>query len=236
MGDKGGEASTLNNIGRVYADLEDKSQALDYYEQSLQLSRQVGDKGGEATTLNNIGSILWQEGRAEEVVTTLQQIVTIAQEIGDIARESAFRANLAAVLSSVGRNHEAVRNVEISIELLESHHLPQDSFGQTLDQERAFLAQLSGEPSPQAETITLDQLSALVVQARQGDANLAAQLMPDLQQLAADDQQDRELRRFFNILTAILAGDDSPNLSDLPAPLTKAIEGILAALDHQRSD
>jgi Flp pilus assembly protein TadD len=55
VGDKGGEATTLNNLGSVYDDLGEKAKALEYYEQALPLRRQVGDKGGEAATLNNLG-------------------------------------------------------------------------------------------------------------------------------------------------------------------------------------
>ncbi|MDT9257693.1 MAG: tetratricopeptide repeat protein, partial [Limnospira sp. PMC 1254.20] len=53
--DRGGEATTLNNIGLVYASLGEKQTALDYLNQALPLSRAVEDRGGEATTLNNIG-------------------------------------------------------------------------------------------------------------------------------------------------------------------------------------
>ena len=55
VGDRGGEATTLNNIGMVYDALGDKRKALDFFEQALPLSRQVGDRRGEATTLNNLG-------------------------------------------------------------------------------------------------------------------------------------------------------------------------------------
>ncbi|MDT9257715.1 MAG: tetratricopeptide repeat protein, partial [Limnospira sp. PMC 1254.20] len=47
--DRGGEATTLNNIGLVYDSLGEKQTALDYLNQALPLSRAVEDRGGEAT-------------------------------------------------------------------------------------------------------------------------------------------------------------------------------------------
>ncbi|MEQ9545624.1 MAG: tetratricopeptide repeat protein, partial [Marinobacter sp.] len=57
VGDRRGEATTLNNIGRVYSSLGQKQQALDYYNQALPLFQAVGDRGGEARTLNNIRQV-----------------------------------------------------------------------------------------------------------------------------------------------------------------------------------
>ena len=54
VGDRAGEAATLHNIGRVYDDLGEKQQALDYFNQALLLSRAVGHRAGEATILTNI--------------------------------------------------------------------------------------------------------------------------------------------------------------------------------------
>ncbi len=48
VGDRGGEAITLNNIGLVYDSLGEKQEALNYYNQALPLRRAVGDRGGEA--------------------------------------------------------------------------------------------------------------------------------------------------------------------------------------------
>jgi tetratricopeptide (TPR) repeat protein len=57
VGDRGGEAATLNNIGGVYSDLGEKQKALDYYNQALPISRAVGDPYGEATILDNIRAL-----------------------------------------------------------------------------------------------------------------------------------------------------------------------------------
>ena len=77
MGDKGGEATTLNNLGLVYDALGDKQKALAYYEQALPLSRQVGDKGGEATTLNNLGGVYDALGDKQKALAYYEQALPL---------------------------------------------------------------------------------------------------------------------------------------------------------------
>ena len=54
VGDRSGEAGTLNNIGLVYDALGEKTKTLEYYNQALPISRAVGNRVGETTILNNI--------------------------------------------------------------------------------------------------------------------------------------------------------------------------------------
>ncbi|MEQ9262886.1 MAG: tetratricopeptide repeat protein, partial [Owenweeksia sp.] len=68
VGDRRGEATTLNNIGLVYDLLGEKQQALDYYNQALPLRRAVGDRGGEATTLTNIGAVYSSLGQKQQAL------------------------------------------------------------------------------------------------------------------------------------------------------------------------
>jgi hypothetical protein len=56
VGDKGGEASTLTNIGLSTAP-PTAPKALEFLQQALPLRRQAGDKVGEANALNNIGLV-----------------------------------------------------------------------------------------------------------------------------------------------------------------------------------
>ena len=57
VGDRAGEAATLNNIGVVYRGLGEPQRALEYFGQALPVLREVGDRAGEAATLNNIGVV-----------------------------------------------------------------------------------------------------------------------------------------------------------------------------------
>jgi hypothetical protein len=57
VGDRGGEATTLNNIGGVYDDLGEKQKALVFYNQALPISRAVGDPYLEVTILDNIRAL-----------------------------------------------------------------------------------------------------------------------------------------------------------------------------------
>ena len=68
VGDRAGEAKTLNNIGNLYLDLGQPQQALNYYQQSLPIGREVGDLRGEANTLNNIGLAYSTMGNLQETV------------------------------------------------------------------------------------------------------------------------------------------------------------------------
>ncbi len=77
MGDRSGEATTLNNIGAVYSALGDKQQALDYYNQALPLFRAVGDRSGEATTLNNIGGVYDALGDKQQALDFYNQALPL---------------------------------------------------------------------------------------------------------------------------------------------------------------
>ncbi len=63
VGDRGGEGTTLHNLGGVYDDLGQKPDALHYYEQALAIFGEVGDRGGEGITLGNIGAFYQNEKR-----------------------------------------------------------------------------------------------------------------------------------------------------------------------------
>ncbi len=143
MEDRAGEAVTLDNIGKVYQSTGQMDRALAYYEQALPIRRVVEDRAGETVTLNNIGFIYFQRDQPERTAEIQRQIIQICHEIGNVAQEAAYLVNLAVVLhQGLGQTAEAIPLVEQSIAILERYGLPQSASGGTVEQYRAFLAQI----------------------------------------------------------------------------------------------
>ena len=117
VGDKAGEAVTLNNIGSSYNAIGEKQKALDYYNQSLPLARAVGDKAGEAATLNNIGQVYSDLGEKQKTLDYLNQSLPLRRATGDKAGEAATLNNIGQVYSDLGEKQKALEFYNQSLPL-----------------------------------------------------------------------------------------------------------------------
>ena len=80
LGDKAGEAQTLNNLGEVYNELDRDRQALEVLQPALSLRQQLGDRAGVGETLDNIGSTYIVKKEYDKALDYLQQALTIRKE------------------------------------------------------------------------------------------------------------------------------------------------------------
>jgi tetratricopeptide (TPR) repeat protein len=108
VNDRGGEATTLNNIGLVYDALGEKQKALDFYNQALPIIRAVGDRGGEATTLNNIGSVYSDLGEKQKALDYYNQALPIIRAVGDRGGEAITLNNIGLVYDALGEKQKAL--------------------------------------------------------------------------------------------------------------------------------
>ncbi|KPK83917.1 MAG: hypothetical protein AMS27_11455, partial [Bacteroides sp. SM23_62_1] len=109
MGDLKEVGNTLNNIGIVYLQIAsdslgkilgynftdsiveeptDKylkiySQALDYYQQSLQIREEVNDRAGLAKTLNNLGTLYMYSGKLNQALEYFERARSLSEELND---------------------------------------------------------------------------------------------------------------------------------------------------------
>ncbi|MEA5551684.1 CHAT domain-containing tetratricopeptide repeat protein, partial [Anabaena cylindrica UHCC 0172] len=108
VGDRGGVATTLSNIGAVYDDLGEKQKALEYYNQALPLQSAVGDRGGEATTLNNIGSFYYSLGEKQKALEYFNQALPLRRAVGDKRGEASTLNNIGGVYDDLGEKQKAL--------------------------------------------------------------------------------------------------------------------------------
>jgi tetratricopeptide (TPR) repeat protein len=73
---------SLNNLGLAYKSLGQYQRAIDLFEQSLEIKREIGDRHGEADSLCNLALALAKyEPRQFEALTALQQARAIYAEL-----------------------------------------------------------------------------------------------------------------------------------------------------------
>jgi CHAT domain-containing protein len=108
VGDRDGEAITLNNIGHVYGDLGERQKALNYYNQALPLRRAVGDRDGEASTLNNIGAVYDGLGERQKALDYYKQALPLERAVGDRYVEARTLNNIGAVYDGLGEKQKAL--------------------------------------------------------------------------------------------------------------------------------
>jgi CHAT domain-containing protein/Tfp pilus assembly protein PilF len=91
------EGRTLFNIGLVYGQLGQYSQALEYSQQALAINREVGDRLWEGRTLNSLGIISDSLGQYAKALEFYQQALAIYKEIGNRSEEGRTLVNSGAV-------------------------------------------------------------------------------------------------------------------------------------------
>ena len=118
VGDRGGEATTLNNIGSVYDDLGEKQKALEYFNQALPLIRAVGNRGGEAATLNNIGKVYNDLGEKQKALEYFNQALPLIRAVGNRGGEATTLNNIGLVYSDLGEKQKPLEYYNQALPLL----------------------------------------------------------------------------------------------------------------------
>jgi tetratricopeptide (TPR) repeat protein len=93
LGDRRGEADTLNGTADVYQYMRQNQQALNLYQQALQIYREVEERSGEAATLNDI-AFVYRFRQRLQALSLYQQALKIYREIGDRSGETRTLKNI----------------------------------------------------------------------------------------------------------------------------------------------
>ena len=83
-------------------------EALQSWEQALQIYREIKNRQGEANALGNLGIAYYSLGQYQKAIEYQQQSLAIAREIKDRSREAASLGNLGVVYDSLGQYQKAI--------------------------------------------------------------------------------------------------------------------------------
>ncbi|MEH1894990.1 MAG: tetratricopeptide repeat protein, partial [Nostoc sp.] len=78
---RNGEGISLIGLGNAYNLLGQYQRAIEFYQQSLEISREIGDRNGEGHSLSNLGNAYYQCGRTQEGFAASYQAQKIFQEL-----------------------------------------------------------------------------------------------------------------------------------------------------------
>jgi tetratricopeptide (TPR) repeat protein/DNA-binding winged helix-turn-helix (wHTH) protein/TolB-like protein len=101
-GDKGDEASVLNNIGGVSLEQGDLAAAEKKYRDALAIYRAIGAKGLAANPLTNLGALLQRQGNLDGAEELYMQALDMYREVKNKGSEAIVLNNMAEVLHDKG--------------------------------------------------------------------------------------------------------------------------------------
>ncbi|MEG4989059.1 CHAT domain-containing protein [Microcoleus sp. BR0-C5] len=88
--------------------LERYSQAIEYYQQSLNIHKNSGNRYGEANALNNLGEIYSLLGEYSQAIDCYQQSLNIQRDIGNRSGEAASLNALGNIYDALGEYLQAI--------------------------------------------------------------------------------------------------------------------------------
>jgi len=111
------QARVKSDLGEASKQQSQYQQAIDVYQQSLEIQRQIGDRNGEANSLGNLGAAYSSLGEYERAIEFYQQSLEIQRQIGDRKGEANSLGNLGAAYGSLGEYERAVEFYQQSLEI-----------------------------------------------------------------------------------------------------------------------
>ncbi len=112
VGDRRGEAATLNALGEIAVARGEARGALISFEQALAMQREMGDRYGEGVTLGNVGAAYVALNDAARAADSLQQSLALRRALGDREGEANVLYQLARLAYAQGQMDEARSHLE----------------------------------------------------------------------------------------------------------------------------
>lgn len=111
------KSTTLGNMGNIYHNLGKPDEALEYYQQALEINRKLGYEQGAAYNLNNIGTLYNELGKHNEALKCQEEALEISRKFKDEQAIANSLANIGTIYTDSGKPEEALKLFQEAIEI-----------------------------------------------------------------------------------------------------------------------
>ena len=112
-------AESYNNVGYVYMNQGDATNALKYYHKSLKTREDQGAKDGIANTLNNMGMVYFSQGDVPKSLEYIHKALKMREEIGDKGGIAYSLNNIGYIYDNQGEPDKALEYYFKSLKIQE---------------------------------------------------------------------------------------------------------------------
>ena len=105
----------MGSLGIVYINIGQYEKAIDLYQKSLEIFRQIGALKEEGNLLILLGNAYGYLGQYQKSIDFYQRATVIVKQIGDLANEGATLMNLGIANYSLGKYQEAINFYQQSL-------------------------------------------------------------------------------------------------------------------------
>lgn len=124
VGDRAGEAITLNNIASVYSRQNRYAEALTTYQQALAIFREAGYPTGEGHTLQNIGVILAKQQHYIQSLLSLHQAYALFTALALSSGTDSVRSWIDAALAGIRDNNSPTEYQQQCLTTAQATNIP----------------------------------------------------------------------------------------------------------------
>ncbi len=114
----------LNNLGTIYNNQGEYLKAIEFYQKSLEISRELKEKESEALNLNNLAAVYSDQGNYSLALPLVEQALAVSIEQKNPISEITYRSNLAHIYTSFGDYPKALATCQQVIALAEKLKTP----------------------------------------------------------------------------------------------------------------
>jgi predicted ATPase/Tfp pilus assembly protein PilF len=219
------KAGTLNELGGVYYQRHEFSEALKYFQQSLGIYKHLNDEIKTSDVRNNIAAIHYQQGNFTQAIELWEETLSLQRDARDLSQQALILNNLGGAYRMMGdlelalvhfekalKLHETVGNrvgQSVSLNNTGLIHFHRGDYDKALDVNNQVLILRKNLKNERGQALSLNNLA--MVYERLGKLDEASRLLEEAIQFQENlNDKSNLMISFYNFSTVLLQQGNVP--------------------------